>query len=87
MSVGKARELGDLTHDARRAHALKIAAKDLMRIRELRLGHDIEVAALREEQIKFTEQLDSRRELAPGLARALRNRAPLGAIVLEKSED
>lgn len=58
-----------------------------MRIRKLCLGHNIEVATPREKQIKLTEQLDSCRELAPGLARALRNRAPLGAIVLEKSED
>ena len=49
-----------------------------MRVRKLRLGHNIEVATLREEQIELTEQLDSRRKLAPRLACALRNRAPLG---------
>lgn len=87
MSVGEARELGNLAHDARRAHALKVATKGLMRIRKLRLGHNIEVATLREKQIKFTEQLDSRCKLAPRLARALRNRAPLRAVMLEKGED
>ena len=58
-----------------------------MRVRKLRLGHNVEVATLREEQIKFTEQLDSRRKLAPRLACALRNRAPLGTVVLKKGED
>ena len=85
--VGEAREPRELGHRTRRAHALEVAAQGRMRAQELRLGHNVEVLALRKQQVELAEELHARGELAGRLARALGDGAALAAVLLEQGED
>ena len=83
----EAGETGDLTGGAGGAHAVEVAAYPHVGVHERGLGHDVERAAGRDQQVDLGEEVGPRGETTAGLAGALGDGTHLGTVRGEKRED